>query len=193
MVHVAFGVPTVRVRIDGDEVAGSVDFGEATPFDTVPSKGTLEVLDAIVSTLFLTTEIDLVPGEVFSLLLMGPPSALTLLTVSDTAAIPPSGDVTVRVIHASQLQEDAVEVFLTQPGGGNPLELVSPFTFGAVSRYQRGPPGNYLVTVNAAGTTDVIVSKAFTVLADETRTVVFTEVEIVGGAGLQLLVLNDKF
>lgn len=197
VVHNSADTPAVDVLVDGAEVLDAVTFPQATGYDVEAPAGTYNVVvaaDADNSIAPIDVDLSLAATESYTVLAIGSlldGSLAPLLTVDDrrniaTAAI-------VEVIHGSYLVAAAipVDVYLTSDGVIADAEpAISGLAYGESTDQLALPPGDYWVTVTAAGDSSVVAFDSGATLALEggtNYTVIARDPSMAEGAGSPLI------
>jgi hypothetical protein len=188
VVHGVSWASNIRIDMSGVAVGTSIAYKESTGYVSAAASGTLEVKYAISGTVLLSQDMDLAVDDAFTVVVIGSPGDMMLGVAADTAFIPATGQVKLRVIHSASELPD-VDILLTQPGVGSPFRLLFPFQLGTVSQYQQGDPGRYIVELREPGTLAELGSVAIDLNQGQVRTVI-----VLDGAGgsPDFLVLDDR-
>ena len=195
VVHASPDAPNVDVAVDGKVVFSNVAYETASNYLTLgagsrhiqvrPTGTTTNVIDAIVS---LTRNKDytvLAVGKVSD-------SSLAPLVLTDNNTPPASGQIKLRLVHASPAA-GPVDIYVEAPGTGVVgTPTLSNVPFKGFSDYLAVPAGSYEVYVTATGTTTPVAidSGSLTFTAGQIRTAVALDAPG-GGTPLTAIVLKD--
>ncbi|WP_051534432.1 DUF4397 domain-containing protein [Deefgea rivuli] len=148
VVHASPDAPAVDVLANGSAILSNVPFFTASNYLTVAAKKYTVALNAAgTATQALTADLTLDKANnytVFAVGLLAGSPALQYLVAKDDASLPPSGQIKVRVIHASP-NAPAVDVY------ANEALVMSNVAFPAAGAYLKVPAGNYVFKLRAAG------------------------------------------
>ncbi len=102
VVHASPDAPAVDVTANGAALASNAAFKAATAFVWVPSGTTrIKVNAAGTTTTVIDASPNLMPGKAYTVIAANQLSAIEPLVVEDDAALPTTGNVKVRVVHAA--------------------------------------------------------------------------------------------
>lgn len=148
VVHASPDAPAVDVLANGSAILSNVPFFTASNYLTVEAKKYTVALNlAGTSTQALTADLTLDKATnytVFATGLAAGTPALQYLVAKDDASLPPTGQIKVRVIHASP-NAPAVDVY------ANDALVMSNVAFPAAGDYLKVPAGDYVFKLRAAG------------------------------------------
>lgn len=192
------------IYIDGNKTAPGIGFGGVFPTSGYHSTATgsrhvqVYIAGQTTGALF-DGNVTLANGSEYTLLLtgfsVGSNVSASLLTDNNTA--PTSGNVSVRVIHASPTWKysyyGTMDVWIVGSpftiGGSAPT--VSALDYTKASRYISAPAGSYEVIATPPGVpAPIVVGGPYNINSGDIRTVLFVDVPG-GGLGGAPLVLND--
>jgi hypothetical protein len=186
LAHLSPNTPAVDVYLYsfGDSTAQlvlrHVAYGTVSPFEHLPAGEytvAMRQAGAAASTQpVLSTTINIVAGDAYTVAGMGPASGLRLEVFNDPLTTPP-GSALVQVIQAS-LQQDSVSV----TAGGT--QLVSALPFGQATAFVAAPAGTWTVRVTGPSET---ASEQVTLAAGTVQTLVVLD----GQNGLTIDLLLD--
>jgi len=165
MVHALPGAPAVDVFVDGARFVPGLAFGVAGPYVNLaagPHAFALVPVGAVSPTALVSTDLDMAPGQPYTLLALPPaaaPGSPTLLVLQDERVAAIGGPARVRFVHASPNTPN-VDVVVT---GGAPL--TSNLPFGAATPYIDVPASTVSLQLRLAGTDTVVLALTDTVLA----------------------------
>jgi hypothetical protein len=148
VVHASPDAPAVDVLANGAAILSNVSFFTASNYLTVEAKKYTVALNlAGTSTQALTADLTLDKANnytVFATGLAAGTPALQYLVAKDDASLPPTGQIKVRVIHASP-NAPAVDVY------ANDALVMSNVAFPAAGDYLKVAAGDYVFKLRAAG------------------------------------------
>ncbi|QLG89223.1 DUF4397 domain-containing protein [Chitinibacter bivalviorum] len=148
VVHASPDAPAVDVLANGAAVLSNVPFFTASNYLTVAAqKYTVNLNLAGTATTALSQDITLDRANnytVFAVGLAAGTPALQYLVAKDDASLPATGQIKVRVVHASP-DAPAVDVY------ANDALVMSNVPFPAVGDYLKVPAGDYVFKLRAAG------------------------------------------
>ncbi len=163
VVHALPGAPAVDVFVDGARVLPGLAFGAAGPYVNLaagPHAFALVPVGAVPPTPLLSIDLDMAPGQPYTLMAIAPtPAAPVMLVLQDERVTPIGGPARVRFIHASP-NTPVVDVVVA---GGAPL--ASNLVFGAATPYMDVPASTVSLELRLAGTDTVVLTLPNTVLA----------------------------
>jgi hypothetical protein len=159
VLHASPDAPNVDVYVDSNKVLSNVPYPTLSSYLTFPS-GTHHIQVNAAGT--TTTVIDVSPalaaGNAYTAIAANFVADIEALLATDETSAPPSGEVRLRVIHASP---DAGPVDILANGA----VVLSNVTFGTISNYLTLPAGSYAIQVNVAGTTTTAISATINLTA----------------------------
>jgi len=194
VVHASPDAPNVDVVVDNKTVLTNVAYEQASAYLKVndgsrhvqvrPTGTTTNVIDAtlkLASKGFYTV---LAVGNVSD-------SSLTALALTDDNTAPASGQIKLRLVHASP-SAGPVDIYVGAPGSGvSGTPTLTNVPFKAASDYLAVPAGSYEVYITPTGSKTVALdSGSLTLAAGQIRTAVALDAPG-GGAPLTAIVLND--
>lgn len=152
VLHASPDAPNVDVYVDSAKVLSNVPYPTLSAYLTVAA-GTHHIQVNAANT--TTTVIDVSPtlanGNAYTAIAANFVASIEALLATDATTPAPSGQVRLRVIHASP---DAGPVDILANG----VVVLSNVPFGTISSYLTIPAGTYAIQVNVAGTTTTAIS-----------------------------------
>jgi hypothetical protein len=152
VLHASPDAPNVDVYVDSAKVLSNIPYPTLSSYLTVAA-GTHHIQVNVAGT--STTVIDVSPtlasNGAYTAIAANFVANIEALLATDATTAPPSGDVRLRVIHASP---DAGPVDILANG----VVVLSNVPFGTISNYLTIPAGTYAIQVNVAGTTTTAIS-----------------------------------
>jgi hypothetical protein len=161
VIHASPDAPDVNVLVDGAAVLSGVAYKEGSGYLEL-DEGTYDLAVEAITPAGNVVVVDL-PGTAltrktdYSVLAIGKVAASTLapLILSNPQSPIPSGQVRVRVVHASP-DAQAVDVYLTDPAADISVETPITLAFGGDAGPLEVAGGNYRVRVTLTGDPDVL-------------------------------------
>jgi hypothetical protein len=152
VLHASPDAPNVDVYVDSVKVLSNVPYPTLSSYLTVTA-GThhIQVNAAGTTTTVINVSPTLANGGAYTAIAANFVANIEPLLATDATTPPPSGDVRLRVIHASP---DAGPVDILANGA----VVLSNVPFGTISSYLTIPAGTYAIQVNVAGTTTTAIS-----------------------------------
>ena len=194
VVHASPDAPNVDVVVDGKTVLTNVPYEQASNYLTVddgsrhiqvrPTGTTTNVIDTNVTLASKSYETVLAVGTVSD-------SSLTALPLQDDNTPPASGQIKLRLVHASP-SAGPVDIYVGAPGSGvSGTPTLTNVPFKAAANYLAVPAGSYEVYFTPTGTKTIALdSGPLTLAAGQIRTAVALDAPG-GGFPLAAIVLKD--
>lgn len=193
VVHASPDAPDVDVLLDDAEVLDDVPYLTASDYlDTPAGDQNLEVNAAGTATTLIDTDVSLVDGTDYTVIVSGLVEAIEPIVLQDDNSAPAAGTARVRAIHGAP-GAPAVDIYVTAPGADleTTIPLLANVEFGDVADYIEAPAGDYQVRVTPTGTKTVVIdSGTLTLSSGQVRTAIAVDAAG-GGAPFDLLVLED--
>ena len=190
VVHASPDAPNVDVLLDNKVVLTNVAYQTASPYLTIkagqhtakinPTGSTSSVITAQATFAGRTDTTILAVGKVAGT----GDQALTALVAVDDNTPPTSGNVKVRVIHASPSAGN-VDIYVTAPAAVLTTPTLGNVSYKTVSSYLSVPVGDYEIRVFPAGsptTGTPVIDATATFTAGQIRTVVALDANSTGSA-----------
>ena len=194
VVHASPDAPNVDVLVDGAVALANVPFRTASPYlDVAAGTRELRVRATGTSTIVIDADAALAAGEAYTVLATGRVANIAPLVLEDDLTLPSSGNVKLRVVHASPTAGN-VDVYVTAPTASlaTATPTLSNVPFRAASDYLSVPAGTYRVRVTPAGSKTVAIDvDGVTLAAGQIRTAVAVDA-VGGGAPLAAILLADR-
>ena len=164
VLHASPDAPAVDIKLDGDVAISDLDYAQSTGFVDVAAKdyditvegiipgGNLAVIDVVGFAVAKNDRTTVIATDVVA--------SITPLVVIDSAAMPASDEVALRVVHASPAAAGLVaevDVYVTAPGDN--IDAASPaLTFAFKEDIDAGalPAGLVQIRATGAGSKDVV-------------------------------------
>ena len=194
VVHASPDAPNVDVLVDNASVLTNVAYKTASNYLPVTSGSrNLKVRAAGSTTVVIDQNAALAQGTYYTVLATGRVASIAPIVLTDDQTNPASGDVRVRLVHASPTAGN-VDIYVTTPTAD--IATASPtvpnVAFRAVSNYLEVPAGTYRVRITPVGTKTVAIDVNNVALAaGQVRTAVAVDAPG-GGAPLSAILLADK-
>jgi uncharacterized protein DUF4397 len=197
----AFGVdgvtepPNVDVAVDGKTVVTDLAFGNVSPasgyLTVTAGNRRVEVRDTRTTTDRINSTPSFSSGKQYTIIASGfvvPPAGsdpnlvgIAGVVLTDDNSAPTSGNVKLRVVHASPGNgvPDDLDVYIVAPGtdisGMTPT--IPSLTYGQASSYQDVPPTSNQVIFTLAGGKTPVINQTYTLTAGQIRTLVTVNVQ----------------
>jgi hypothetical protein len=186
VLHASPDAPNVDVYVDGAKVLANVPYPTVSQYLSVPAGQHRIQVDAAGTT---TTVIDVSPtlaaNDAYTAIAAGFLANIEALLATDETSAAASGQVRLRVIHASP---DAGPVDILVNG----QVVLSNVAFGTISSYLSVPAGTYTIQVNAAGTSTTAITASVTLASGANYSAVaIGSVKTAGTNPLALKLLTD--
>ena len=194
VVHASPDAPNVDVLVDNASVLTNVAYKTASNYLPVTSGSrNLKVRAAGSTTVVIDQNAALAQGTYYTVLATGRVASIAPIVLTDDQTNPASGNVRVRLVHASPTAGN-VDIYVTTPTAD--IATASPtvpnVAFRAVSNYLEVPAGTYRVRITPVGTKTVAIDVNNVALAaGQVRTAVAVDAPG-GGAPLSAILLADK-
>ena len=181
VVHASPDAPNVDVVLDSKTVLSNVAYKTASSYLTIKAgQHTAKVNVAGTQTTVITESGVFAGKSDTTILAVDKVANITGLVLTDNNTPPTSGNVKVRVIHASPSAGN-VDVYVTAPGGALTAPTLTNVAFKAVSDYLSVAAGSYQVRVTPTGTKNVVIDSGTVALtAGQIRTVVALDADATG-------------
>jgi hypothetical protein len=152
VLHASPDAPNVDVYVDSAKVLSNIPYPTLSSYLTVAAGAHhIQVNAAGTTTTVINVSPTLASGDAYTAIAANFVANIEALLATDATTAPPSGDVRLRVIHASP---DAGPVDILANGA----VVLSNVPFGTISNYLTIPAGTYAIQVNVAGTTTTAIS-----------------------------------
>jgi hypothetical protein len=152
VLHASPDAPNVDVYVDSAKVLSNIPYPTLSSYLTVAAGAHhIQVNAAGTTTTVINVSPTLASGDAYTAIAANFVANIEALLATDATTAPPSGDVRLRVIHASP---DAGPVNILANGA----VVLSNVPFGTISNYLTIPAGTYAIQVNVAGTTTTAIS-----------------------------------
>jgi hypothetical protein len=156
VLHASPDAPNVDVYVDGAKVLANVPYPTLSQYLSLPAGQHHIQVDAAGTT---TTVIDASPtlaaNDAYTAIAAGFLANIEALLATDATSPATSGQVRLRVIHASP-DAGPVDILI------NGQVVLSNVAFGTISSYLSIPAGTYTIQVNAAGTSTTAITASVT-------------------------------
>lgn len=197
VVHASPDAPNVDVVVNGKTVLTNVAYESASNYLSVTDGSQhIQVRPTGTTTNVIDTKLSLTNKGFYTVLAVGKvsDSSLTALALTDDNTAPASGQIKLRLVHASP-SAGPVDIYVEAPGTDITPPTVTPtlsnVPFKGVSSYLAVPAGSYEVYVTPTGTKTIAIdSGAVTLTAGQIRTAVALDAPG-GGTPLTAIVLAD--
>lgn len=155
--HASPGAPDVDIRVNGKLVLEDVSYQSASAnLSLSPGEYQVEVLTANTETVLLDEIVELVDGDLISLLAANLPGSLEALVVEEDGTDVTSGNARVNVIHASP-GAGTVDIYVTAYGAALPATpSIDDAVFKASQSLGEVAAGDYQVRITGGSDTDVV-------------------------------------
>ncbi|SDD55256.1 protein of unknown function [Cupriavidus sp. YR651] len=159
VLHASPDAPNVDVFVDGGKVLSNVPYPTVSNYLNVsPGTHRITVNAAGTSTTVLDVSPNLGSGAAYTAIAANFVANIQMLLATDRITPAASGQASARVVHAAP---DAGPVDIVING----QKALANVPFGAISDYLNLAPGNYIVQVNAAGTSTTAIQSVLAVSA----------------------------
>lgn len=193
VVHASPDAPNVDVYVDSNVVAQNVPYATASQYlDASSGTHTIKITPAGSTTAVTSLSQNFSSKTDYTALAVGDVSNISILALQDDNTAPASGQIKLRVVHASP-SAGPVDIYVTAPGTDINTETptLTNVRFKGVSQYLAVPAGSYEVRVTPTGTKIVAIDSGTVALsAGQIRTAVALDAAG-GGTPLQAIVLSD--
>ena len=193
VVHASPDAPNVDVYVDSNVVAQNVPYATASQYlDASSGTHTIKITPAGSTTAVTSLSQNFSSKTDYTALAVGDVSNISILALQDDNTAPASGQIKLRVVHASP-SAGPVDIYVTAPGTDINTETptLTNVRFKGVSQYLAVPAGSYEVRVTPTGTKIVAIDSGTVALsAGQIRTAVALDAAG-GGTPLQAIVLAD--
>jgi hypothetical protein len=193
VVHASPDAPNVDVYVDSNVVAQNVPYATASQYlDASSGTHTIKITPAGSTTAVTSVSQNFTSKTDYTALAVGDVSNISILALQDDNTAPASGQIKLRVVHASP-SAGPVDIYVTAPGTDINTETptLTNVPFKGVSQYLAVPAGSYEVRVTPTGTKVVAIDSGTVALtAGQIRTAVALDAAG-GGTPLQAIVLAD--
>jgi len=193
VVHASPDAPNVDVYVDSNVVAQNVPYATASQYlDASSGTHTIKITPAGSTTAVTSLSQNFSSKTDYTALAVGDVSNISILALQDDNTAPASGQIKLRVVHASP-SAGPVDIYVTAPGTDINTETptLTNVPFKGVSQYLAVPAGSYEVRVTPTGTKIVAIDSGTVALsAGQIRTAVALDAAG-GGTPLQAIVLAD--
>jgi hypothetical protein len=157
LVHLAPGVPTADVYVDGTRMMAAVPFKTASKYHrTGASVHTLTIRPAgstTASAPAASARVSVLPGAAYTVVLLGTPRQLQVKVAKDDFSAPPSGKAKLRIVNAAP-QSPPLDIGVA--GGPTVFRNV---TYGMISNFETVQAGRFSIEVRAAGSSTVLFTQ----------------------------------
>ena len=194
VVHASPDAPNVDVLVDNSAALTNVAYKVASNYLQVPAGSrNLKVRATGTSTVVIDQNATLSQGAFYTVLATGRVASIAPLVLTDDQANPASGNIRLRLVHASPTAGN-VDIYVTTPTAdiATTAPTLSNVAFRAASNYLEVPAGTYRVRITPAGTkTAAIDVNNVALAAGQVRTAVAVDA-VGGGTPLGAILLADK-
>jgi hypothetical protein len=194
-IQASIAVPNnVDLQVDGKSVQTGILFGQSATYHTSSSGSHKFELFATGTTSnpYLSASVSLGKGDT-TVIAENPFASISLAPYTDDNTAPTTGNVKLRIIHASPSAQ-AIDVYVVAQGSG--IAGVNPqlpaLTYPNASNYLSISAGNYDVIMTVSGTQIVLgnLTGTYNLTSGQIRTLVVLDAST-GGGPFQQLQLND--
>jgi hypothetical protein len=192
VVHASPDAPNVDVLVDGKTVLTNVAYEAASNYLTVSAGSRkIEVRATGTSQDVINAKVNLSRNKDYTVLAVDKVASITPLVLTDDNTPPASGQIKLRLVHASPTA-GPVDIYVEAPGAGvTGSPTLTNVPFKAFSDYLAVPAGSYEVYVTPTGTKTVALdSGSLALSAGQIRTAVALDAPG-GGTPLTAIVLKD--
>lgn len=193
VVHASANAPNVDVLVNNDVVLTGVPYTQFSDYLAIDAGAQRFRVRATGTT---TTVIDVTPtlnaNASYTVLAIGPVSAIEPLLLQDDRTAPSAGNAKVRIVHAAPAA-GSVDIYVTDPNASlaTATATLSNVGFRAASGYLTVPAGTYRVRVTPAGDRNTVALDipAVTLTSGQIVTAVAAE-NAGGGAPFRILLID---
>lgn len=192
VVHASPDAPNVDVLVDGKTVLTNVAYETASNYLTVGAGSRkIEVRATGTSQDVISATVSLSRNKYYTVLAVDKLANITPLVLTDDNTPPASGQIKLRLVHASPTA-GPVDIYVEAPGAGvTGSPTLTNVPFKAASSYLAVPAGSYEAYVTPTGTKTVALdSGSLSLSAGQIRTAVALDAPG-GGTPLTAIVLKD--
>jgi hypothetical protein len=192
VVHASPDAPNVDVLVDSKTVLTNVAYETASNYLTVGAGSRkIEVRATGTSQDVINATVSLSRNKYYTVLAVNKLANITPLVLTDDNTPPASGQIKLRLVHASPTA-GPVDIYVEAPGAGvTGSPTLTNVPFKAASSYLAVPAGSYEVYVTPTGTKTVALdSGSLSLSAGQIRTAVALDAPG-GGTPLTAIVLKD--
>lgn len=199
-VHASPDAGNVDVVVDGKTVATDLAFGAVSPSSDYLTVGAgtrkVEVRPTGTTNDMINSNVSLGSGKNYTAVVSGlanpAPGTIAAIVLTDDNSAPSSGNVKLRVVHASPSSVN-IDVYIVAPGTDitGLTDSIDNLSFGQASTYQTVAPTMNEVIVTFHGEKTRRVDQTLTLAAGQVRTIVVRDVLNGGGIADTPIVLND--
>jgi hypothetical protein len=192
VVHASPDAPNVDVLVDGKTVLTNVAYQTASKYLTVSAGSRkIEVRATGTSQNVINATVSLTRNKFYTVLAVDKVANITPLVLTDDNTPPASGQIKLRLVHASPTA-GPVDIYVEAPGAGvTGTPTLTNVPFKAASNYLAVPAGSYEVYVTQTGKTDVAIdSGSLAISAGQIRTAIALD-PAPGSTALKAIVLSD--
>ena len=186
--NTARGAGDLAVRIDNVTVRSHLAFGATTDSLSVsPGNHLVALVPSAAGRSAGSATVTFRPGHLTTLVALESLTVLIPQPLTDTGLEVPPGKSRLRVAHLAA-QAPPIAIFRIQPDYPDPVNVMFPFEYGAVSSYIPSTPGDWWVIVTDSTPGDTLVKEGpIGIPEGQERTVVIVDGD---SAGLQTLILD---
>ena len=152
----AGGDSTVEIRVNGETLLPAVAYGESTGYLAIES-GTvsIEIIPAIAPALAFSEELELAPGQAYTVIGVGDGvnQDLGIVLLDDATSAPAPGQFQLRLGHLAPFAGDAASADVRLADGS----LLAEVDFGDVGGFVELPAGSYDLIITAPGGDPVLI------------------------------------
>jgi Domain of unknown function (DUF4397) len=192
VVHASPDAPNVDVLVDGKTVLTNVAYETASNYLTVGAGSRkIEVRATGTSQDVISATVSLSRNNHYTVLAVDKLANITPLVLTDDNTPPASGQIKLRLVHASPTA-GPVDIYVEAPGAGvTGSPTLTNVAFKTASSYLAVPAGSYEVYITPTGTKTVALdSGSLSLSAGQIRTAVALDAPG-GGTPLTAIVLKD--
>ena len=192
VVHASPDAPNVDVLVDGKTVLTNVAYETASNYLTVGAGSRkIEVRATGTSQEVISATVSLSRNKYYTVLAVDKLANITPLVLTDDNTPPASGQIKLRLVHASPTA-GPVDIYVEAPGAGvTGSPTLTNVAFKTASSYLAVPAGSYEVYFTPTGTKTVALdSGSLSLSAGQIRTAVALDAPG-GGTPLTAIVLKD--
>lgn len=157
IVHASSDAPAIDVYVNGQRVTTAPAFAAVTPYTVVPAgAASVQVLAAGAGPggqTFLSTNLDLLPGEAYTIVAADRAVRMAPVILTDTRAQAADGQAHVRLVHVSPDAPPVADVAVV----GGPV-IARNLPFKGATGYLTVAPGSYAFEIRPAGTTQALAT-----------------------------------
>lgn len=168
VLHGSIDAPNVDVIVDGSTVLTNVPYEAASAYLDVSTNGINVNVNATGTdtTALMLENVDLTPDTPYTVIAANSLASIEAILLDDAATAPASGNLLVRVVHATATAP-AVDVYVTAQGADltDLMPAVSGASYKDASGFLEIPEGTYQIRVTAAGSKDPLFDSGSVALA----------------------------